>query len=227
MTDGEQPQAPRGLAAVLAQLSQPRADGQHPLLAAAGGVRGIVDSALPTTAFILAITVGSLRVAAITAVGVAAAILLLRLVRREPIEQACSGLVGVAVAALVAYLLDRKSGFFLPGLLLNIAYAAAILVSVAARRPFIGYIAAIADTNLSDWRERPLLRRAAVHASLVWAAIFVARLAVQGPLYLADRTGWLGVARLAMGWPLWGVAVLSSFWLIRRAIAREVGADPN
>jgi hypothetical protein len=224
MNDPDEPPVRRrggGLAAVFAELSQPRADGKHPLVGAVGGIRGIIDSALPTTAFVIAITIGSLRVAVIAAVSTGAAIVLLRLIRRESLEQALSGLIGVAFAAFIATRLHRGSGFFLPGLLFNIAYAVAVFVSVAVRRPFIGYVAAIADPRLVDWRSNAALRRAASLASLLWAAVFTVRVAVQGPLYLANATGWLGVARLAMGWPLWALAGGGSFLLMRRAATRE------
>jgi hypothetical protein len=216
-----------GLSALFAEMSQPGADGRHPMLAAVGGVRGIIDSGLPTTAFVIAITVGSLRIAIIAAVSTGLALLLFRVVRREPLEQTVSGLIGVAFAAFIATRLHRGSGFFLPGLIFNIVYAVAVVISVVVRRPFIGYVAAIADPRLASWRTNPVLRRAAALASLLWAAIFVARVAVQGPLYLANRTGWLGTARLAMGWPLWAVAGAGSIWLMRRAATREGLWEPT
>lgn len=208
------------MAAVLAELREPREDGKHPLVAAVGGVRGIIDSAAPTTAFVLADTVGSLRAAVIAAVSSGIVLLLLRIARREPREQALSGLAGVAFAAAIAMWLHRGSGYFLPGLIANIGYATAALVSVAVRRPFVGYVASVVDPRLEAWRTIPTLRRAAGLASLLWAVIFIARVGVQGPLYLANDTGWLGAARLAMGWPLWAVAVGGSVWLMRRATAR-------
>lgn len=228
---GVEPDAPtpppaKGLAALFAEAMQPRADGRHPMVTAIGGVRGIIDSALPTTAFIVAITIGSLRIAVITAVATGVALVLLRLVRRESLEQTLSGLIGVAFAAFIATRLHKGSGFFLPGLLFNIAYAVAVIGSVLARRPFIGYVAAIADPRLAGWRNSVELRRAASQSSLLWAAIFVARVAVQGPLYLANDTGWLGAARLAMGWPLWALAGGGSLWLIRRAGSREGLLEP-
>jgi hypothetical protein len=215
------PPPAKGLAGLFAEAMQPRADGRHPMVAAIGGVRGIIDSALPTTAFILAITLGTLRVAIIAAVATGVALVLLRLVRRESLEQTLSGLIGVVFAAFIATRLHKGSGFFLPGLLFNIAYAVAVIGSVIARRPVIGYVAAIADPRLASWRNSAVLRRAAAQASLLWAAIFTARVAVQGPLYLANDTGWLGAARLAMGWPLWAVAGGGSVWLMRRAGTRE------
>lgn len=40
---------------------------------------------------------------------------------------------------------------------------------------------------------------------------------MQRHLYDADQTGWLGVARIAMGWPLTAVAALVTYLAIRSA----------
>jgi hypothetical protein len=47
--------------------------------------------------------------------------------------------------------------------------------------------------------------------------VFGARFVVQNHLYDADQTGMLGVARIAMGWPLTGVAALVTYLAIRTA----------
>jgi len=47
--------------------------------------------------------------------------------------------------------------------------------------------------------------------------VFVARFGVQGLLYHAGRTGWLGVARIAMGWPLTAVAAAATYLAIKSA----------
>ena len=54
-------------------------------------------------------------------------------------------------------------------------------------------------------------------ATLCWVLVFGARYLVQSSLYEADSTGWLAVARIAMGWPLAAVAMLATFLAIRRA----------
>ena len=56
------------------------------------------------------------------------------------------------------------------------------------------------------------------------------RFLVQRHLYDADQTGWLGVARIAMGWPLTAVAALVTYLAIRsaqRAIQCEPPRDPR
>ena len=45
----------------------------------------------------------------------------------------------------------------------------------------------------------------------------VEQVVVQGLLYNADQETWLGIARLAMGYPLVGGALLGTVWAVRRA----------
>jgi hypothetical protein len=40
---------------------------------------------------------------------------------------------------------------------------------------------------------------------------------VQGLLYRYEEETWLGIARLVMGYPLVGVALLGTIWAVRRA----------
>ena len=67
------------------------------------------------------------------------------------------------------------------------------------------------------WRRDPRLLRAYTWATLLWALVFAARVVVQGLLYRYDEETWLGIARLAMGYPLVGVALLGTIWAVRRA----------
>ena len=59
-------------------------------------------------------------------------------------------------------------------------------------------------------------------ASLCWVLVFGARFVVQRLLYDADQTGWLGVARIGMGWPLTVVAALVTYAAIKAA-QRAIG----
>jgi hypothetical protein len=66
-----------------------------------------------------------------------------------------------------------------------------------------------------SWRKDPEQVRAYSRASWIWVALFSLRLAVQLPLYLASALTALGVARIAMGIPLFAVGIWLS-WLILR-----------
>jgi Protein of unknown function (DUF3159) len=184
---------------------------------ALGGRHGIVDSSLPGLAFVIAYTATGqdLDAAIWAAVGVGAILFAIRIVRRETLQFAVAGFVGVAIAAFVAKQTGRAEDFFLPGLLLNIAYATAYLVSIVVRWPLIGVIVGPLVGEGMEWRKDPDLMRVYTRASWIWVGLFAIRLAVQLPLYLADELVALGVAKTAMGFPVFGVAVWLSYLVLR------------
>ena len=146
----------------------------------------------------------------------------MRLVRRESPRHALSGLVGVAFAAFIATRSGRAENFFLPGLLANAAYAAAFLISLAVRWPLVGVIVGQLDGEGNAWRGDPVRVRAFARATWLWAGLFVVRLAVQLPLYLASAVVALGIARTAMGLPLFAVGL----WLTWRLVRRHTPSGP-
>jgi hypothetical protein len=182
---------------------------------ALGGPLGMAETSLPPVAFAAAYGFTGTNVAAIVAVAVGLVFALARLARRETPRHALTGLVGIGFAAFVAARSGKAENFFLPGLLANAAYVTAMLVSVAIRRPLVGYIVGQLDGEGTAWREDPLRVRAFMRASLMWAALFGLRLAVQLPLYLAGAVGALGVARTAMGIPLFALGLWLTYRLVR------------
>jgi Protein of unknown function (DUF3159) len=153
--------------------------------------------------------------AAWVAVGVALVLTVVRLLRRETLQFALAGFAGVALAAFVADRTGRAEDFFLPGLLLNAAYAAAYLVSIAVRWPLIGVIVETVEGHGSGWRRDPERVRLYARASWIWVGVFAVRLAVQLPLYLAGALVALGVARAAMGVPIFAIAIWLTFLVLR------------
>jgi hypothetical protein len=101
-------------------------------------------------------------------------------------------------------------------------YQAALVVvaavSLAIRRPYVGYLMAALDPRYAQWRRQPALLRAMDRATVIWGLVFLARALVQGTLYLAHHPGWLAVVNLAMGWPLFVAALAASYALARRAV---------
>jgi TRAP-type C4-dicarboxylate transport system permease small subunit len=88
---------------------------------------------------------------------------------------------------------------------------------VLIRRPVVGYIWGWVNGHDRGWRK---VRRAVLAfdiATITWVVVFASRFIVQRHLYDADQTGWLGVARIAMGWPLTALAALATYLAIRSA----------
>jgi hypothetical protein len=199
-------------------LPAQRSDRPPSLREAVGGPLGIAETALPAVAFITAYTISGqdTEVSAMVAVALALVLTVARLVRRESTRHALSGLVGVAFAAFIATRSGRAEDFFLPGLLLNALYALAFVISLAVRRPLVGEIVTRLDGEDGGWRQDPQRMRAFTRATWVWAVLFLTRLTVQLPLYLAGAVVALGIARTAMGLPLFALGLWLTYLLVRR-----------
>jgi hypothetical protein len=200
-----------------------------------GGVSGVIYSSLPVVIFVIASSVAGLLVAIVAALAVAALVLVWRLIRRESPQPAFSGFFGVAICALIAYIVGESKGYFLLGIWMSLVWAVVFAVSVVVRRPLVGYAWSWASGRGRGWRDVPRAVYAFDIASVCWALVFAARFVVQGLLYDADQTGWLAVARIAMGWPLTVAAALATYAAIKsvqRALSAggdtgiEIEADP-
>ena len=192
---------------------------------AVGGPLGLAETSVPGAAFVVAyVASGSdTDTAAIVAVGLTLVLAVARLVRGESPRHALSGLVGVGFAAFIATRSGRAEDFFLPGLLANAAYALAFLISIVVRRPLVGVIVGQFEGAEGRWRSDPQRLRSFTRASWLWVGLFITRLTVQLPLYLAGAVVALGVARTAMGLPLFALGLWLSWRLVRRPA--PVGAD--
>ena len=192
--------------------------GEFPtLLEQMGGVSGVVASSVPVAVFVVVNLVAELQPAIIAALAAGVLVAVWRIARKQRLQPAVSGLLGVGVAAFIAYRTGEARGFYLPGLVFSAVFALAFAISMLVRWPLAGVIWHGINGQGHEWRRDPRLLRAYTMATLLWTAVFLARLVVQGWLYNADQETWLGIARLAMGYPLVGVALLGTVWAVRRA----------
>ncbi|GLY69758.1 DUF3159 domain-containing protein [Amycolatopsis taiwanensis] len=185
-----------------------------------GGVSGLVYSSLPVIVFVLANSVFGLKAGIWSALGSAVAITVLRLVRKEPLQPAISGFFGVAVAAFIAYRTGSAKGFFLFGIWASLVYCGVFVLSILVRWPLAGVVWNLLNGTGTAWRSDRPSRYGYDLATLALAAVFGARFVVQRWLYEADYTGWLAFAKIAMGYPLYGLALLVVVWAVRRSDKR-------
>ncbi len=194
------------------------------LLGQMGGVSGLIYSALPVAVLVPVNTAFGLLPALLAALGVAAAILVWRLARRDSLQPALAGFFGVGISALIAWIVGASKGYFLLGIWTSLIWASVFSVSVLIRRPVVGYAWSWITGHDRSWRSSRRAVLAFDAATLTWVAVFGSRFAVQHQLYDADQTGWLGVARIAMGWPLAAIGALVTYLAIRVA-QRAMHAD--
>ncbi|BBY32080.1 hypothetical protein BST33_15990 [Mycolicibacter minnesotensis] len=201
------------------------AQGPQRLLEQIGGVAGLIYSSLPIVVFVPASNLFGLKVAVLAALGVAAAVLVWRLFRRQSTQPAISGFFGVAVCALIAYRMGDSKAYFLLGIWTSLVWAVVFAASVVIRRPLVGYVWSWASGQTQAWREVRTAVYAYDLATLTWVVVFGSRFVVQRLLYDADQTGWLGVARIAMGWPLTAVAAVVTYLAVKY-VQRALDAVP-
>jgi hypothetical protein len=188
-----------------------------------GGPRDWIDAGVPTLAFMGGYLASSLRVGAWAAGVAMAVIVLVRLVRRETLRHAFSGVVGVAIAGLLALKTGQARNYFLPGIIINGVYAMVFFASVAFRRPLVGLILRMFSDKPAAWHEHPTVRRAYVEVTLLWALTFALRVGVQTTLWLLGLVGWLAATKIAMGYPLYlGALALTMPYVKRRTASVPV-----
>ena len=113
-----------------------------------------------------------------------------------------TGFLGLAVAAGFSAWTGQAENFFLPGLITNVVYGSAFIVSILVGWPLLGVAMGYLTGDGTSWRSDKQLVRTYTATSWVWVGVFFGRLIVQVPLYLAAAVEVLGVARIVMGWPL-------------------------
>ena len=181
---------------------------------AMGGKKGLIDSGLPALVFLLVFNfTKDVQRSSYAALALSLILTVLRSARRETIQHAISGVIGVAICAWLSNRSGKAEDFYLPGLWTNAIYGTVYLISIVARWPIIGVIIGPLLEENFRWRKDPERTKVYIKATWLWVAMFVIRLIVQYPLYLAGNVNALGTARLIMGYPLF-IATAWATWIV-------------
>ncbi|MGW9626518.1 DUF3159 domain-containing protein [Microbacterium sp. NPDC055521] len=212
-----------GGAARRAGLSTETDESAHRIVwSAMGGWRGIVESVLPSLAFVILFTLRPepLTLSLGVSVGLAAVFTTLRLVQKSPPAAAFGGLVAAGAAAGLALWTGRGADNFVPGLITNAVYGTVMVVAALVGWSVIGLAVGFLMGEGTAWRGDRRKRRAFFWLGLAWGVLFLLRLSVQLPLYLTDQVTLLGTLKLVMGLPLFAPMVAVT-WLVVRALYRR------
>ena len=188
------------------------------VLAAFGGKKGLIDSGVPSIIFLVVLNITDhLHTALFASVAVSALLTIIRLARRDTIQHALSGFVGVLICAWFANRTGNASDVYLPKLLTNLGYGTVYLIANLAGWPVLGLmLGPILGENLT-WRNHPERKRAYLLASWLWVAMFFTRIAVQYPIYRSGNVNLLGTVNLAMGYPLFIATAYGSWQILKNA----------
>jgi hypothetical protein len=189
--------------------------------ASLGGPRGLLEAVLPLTVFSVAYALtGNVLACVVAALVPAAALSFWRLLAREPIVQALSGVLVLALGGYIAVRTGRAENLFVLQLLKNIGFAVVLMVSVLVRWPLIGVFLGLLRGEDGRWRSDPGRLRVYTRATWVWTGMFGVRLAIQLPLWLTGQAALLGLVNIPLGLPLY-VGVLWITWRLVRTSASD------
>lgn len=194
------------------------------ILTALGGKRGLIDSGLPALLFLIVFNISGkdINAALYSAFALSILLTLLRLLKRETIQHAFSGLIGVGICALISKRSGNAADFYLPGLWINAAYASLYAITNLIKWPILGVmLGPILGENLL-WRKDPARLTAYIKAGWLWVGMFAARLIVQYPLYKSGNINILGTARLLMGYPLFILTAWGTWQILRKTPTTKV-----
>lgn len=204
------------------------------LAQALGGVRGMLEAAVPTVAFTVTfLTQRDLRLAITVSVALAVVLLVVRLVQRSSVQFVLNALFGIGLGALFAWRAaagggdesDQALAYFLPGIIYNAGYAVVMVFTILVRWPLVGFLVGSVTGDPTAWHDDKQVVRLSSRLTWLLALPCVLRVVVQAPIYLAGVNRWweretaigaLGVSKLVMGWPLQVACLAGMVWLLSR-----------
>ncbi|GGS51824.1 hypothetical protein GCM10010156_08090 [Planobispora rosea] len=190
------------------------------LAKAFGGIRGVIEAAVPTAAFtVMWIVTAQLQLSLIVSASAAVLLLVVRLVQRSTPQYVLNSLIGIGIGWFFATRTGEAKDVYLPGILYNAGYSVVMLISVVTRWPVVGFLIGSVTGDPTAWRDDPAVVR--LCSKLTWLLMIpcVVRVAVQAPVYLIggnDAVAELGILKIVMGWPLQIAALGAMIWLLTR-----------
>ncbi len=177
----------------------------------------MVESAIPTIGFTgTYVSTHNLKLSLAIGGALAVALLVIRIAQRQSPQFVLNAIVGIGIAALFALRSGKAEDVFLPGIIYNAAYAALMTLSILVRWPLMGLFIGSVTGDLVGWRlDRGVVR---LCTKLTWLLVApcAIRVAVQYPLYLSGNVAALGIAKIALGWPLQVAALATMVYLLAR-----------
>ena len=185
-----------------------------------GGGSRILDVILPPVIFLLVNQFFNLNTATISSLLVAVGLILFRLWRGRPFGYAVGGLGSAALAALLAYLTNTPSGYFLPGLISGGLTLGLTIISLIFRRPLAAWSSHLTRGWPLKWYWHPKVRPAYQEVTFGWFIYFGARFFIQLRAYRQEQAASLGLLQILTGWPALIVVLTLSYlygiWRLRR-----------
>ncbi len=184
------------------------------------GRHKIMDSMLPPLTFVIVNALAGVDYALWSSLGIALAFTMWRLIKGQSVGYAMGGLGGVLAAIVIAKLLDRGEGYFIPALASGTLTLGVCLVSIIIKRPLVALTSHITRGWPLDWYWHPKVIAAYQEVTFLWTIFFALRLMVQIILFQDAESSFFAIVNVILGWPALILLLASSYlygsWRLRR-----------
>lgn len=199
-------------------VAEELADDTKLLASSLGGPRGMFESGAPSLVFVAtyALSKNNLQISIYSAITIGILLGIYRVVKRQTLSQITAGFIGLGFSAWLATRSGNAEDFFLPGIITNFIYASICLISLIINRPILGFVIESIKSSNSKWQQNQNLVKRYRTMTYLWFAVFMIRVLVMAPLYLANQTVLLGFFKLALGWPLFAFSAYATYALNKK-----------
>jgi hypothetical protein len=161
-----------------------------------------IDALLPPILFAIVNGLIGLEAAVISALGLAAILGAIRLVRQQSWGYALGGILVVAVAAGLALVTREASSYFIPAIITSGLLVLAAILSNLLGKPLAAWVSHLTRGWTMAWFWREDVKPAYREVTWFWALFFALRLGLQLTLYLRGEAATQAWANTLLGWPV-------------------------
>lgn len=189
--------------------------------------RALTDGLVTPLLFLTVNSLAGLVPAAITAGAWGFSSAVYRLIRRQKVRFALSGLLGLGVALLVALRTGRAATYFLPNVVFGYINGAIGLVSVVIAKPVSAILVRLVEGKPHEWYEAPRVRQTHQIVTAAWSVLFILRATVRAVLIAQDSEWGLAVTTFTLGLPATALMVVGSWAFVKRRLRTDhtLGAE--
>ncbi|HUV28018.1 MAG TPA: DUF3159 domain-containing protein [Anaerolineales bacterium] len=184
---------------------------------------GIIDALIPLLVFIVGSRFLGLNMAVVISLGVAGAVMVFRLFKRQSLAFAAGGGGSALLAGFFAYLSGSASGFYLPGFITGGLTIVGCVLSAFLKRPLAAYSSMLTRRWPANWYWHPKVLPAYREVTLFWGILFGIRLVVELFFFTQNEIDALGTVRLVMGWPYTVLVLVASYLYGQKRLANLAG----
>ena len=177
----------------------------------AGQGNKILDSLVPLVLFFLINLVSGLKFALWISIGSSFIFIAVRLILRDNLRYALTGLGGIGLVAGFVYLSGSQAGFIIPGLISGGITVLLCLVSVLVGKPLAAWSSHLTRRWPLQWYWHQQIRPAYSEVTLIWAVAFAARLGIEYMLLQSQSGATLGLIKIVLGWPFTILVLILSY----------------